>query len=126
VSFFKKEINFLKLKEISDICAINLDNKYKNKKIFNTKNLYEATENDLTFFSDSKYINQAKKTTARACITSVNLSKELPSTTIPLLSNIPLINFYKIVNKFYPDASLDDENILGKKKIKILMQVKIV
>jgi len=116
VSFFKKEINFLNLKEISEICAINLNSKYKDKKIFNTKNLYEATENDLTFFSDSKYINQAKKTKARACITSDNLSEALPSTTIPLLSNIPLINFYKIVNKFYPDSSLDDENIFDKKK----------
>ena len=59
--FFKKEINFLNLGEIADICSISLDYKYKNKKIFDTKNLHEATENDLTFFSDSKYINQAKK-----------------------------------------------------------------
>jgi len=107
VSFFKKKINFLKLKEISYICTINLDSKHKDKKIFNIKNLHEATENDLTFFSDPKYINQAKKTKARACITSDNLSRLLPSSTIPLLSNIPLINFYQIVNKFYPDASLE-------------------
>jgi len=124
VSFFKKEINFFKLKEISDICAIKLDNKYKDKKIFDTKNLHEATENDLTFYSDSKYINQAKKTKALACITSDNLSEVLPSTTIPLLSNIPLMNFYKIVNKFYPDASFDDENIFDKKKNKNIYEGK--
>jgi len=118
VSFFRKEINFLNLKEISDICAINIDSKYKDKKIFDTKNLHEATENDLAFFSDSKYITQAKKTKARACITSNSLSEALPSSTIPLLSNMPLINFYKIVNKFYPNASLDDENIIYNKKDK--------
>jgi len=118
VFFFKKEINFLNLKEISDICVFNLDSKYKDKKIFDTKNLHEATENDLTFFSDSKYVNQAKKTKARACITTNYLSEALPSKTIPLLSSFPLINFYKIVYKFYPDASLDDENILDKKKNK--------
>jgi len=118
VSFFKKEIDFLNLKEVSDICKISLDSKYKDKKIFDAKNLDEATENDITFFSDSKYINQAKKTKARACITSDNLSKLLPSITIPLLSNIPLINFYKIVNKFYPDAASDDENIFNAKEKK--------
>jgi len=118
VSFFKKEKIFLNLKEIAKICEINLDSKYIDKKILDVKNLNEAKENDLTFFSDSKYINQAIKTKAKACITTVNLSKALPSSTIPLLSNIPIISFYKIVNKFYPNASLDDENILDKKKNK--------
>jgi UDP-3-O-[3-hydroxymyristoyl] glucosamine N-acyltransferase len=118
--FFKKEKNFILLKNIFDI----LDQPYKgalNKKIFGVNNIKDAKNNEITFFNNLNYGNEAKCCKALACIVTETTKKSLNKNVIPVISKNPLIDFYKIVNLFYPDSSLDNEKInLLKNKNKFL------
>jgi UDP-3-O-[3-hydroxymyristoyl] glucosamine N-acyltransferase len=118
--FFKKEKNFILLKNIFDI----LDQPYKgalNKKIFGVNNIKDAKNNEITFFNNLNYEKDAKYCKASVCIVSENNIKYLNKYVTPVISKNPLIDFYKIVNLFYPDSSLDNEKInLLKNKNKFL------
>ena len=118
--FFKKEKNFILLKNIFDI----LDQPYKgalNKKIFGVNNIKDAKNNEITFFNNLNYRKEAKCCKALACIVTETKKKSLNKNVIPVISKNPLIDFYKIVNLFYPDSSLDNEKInLLKNKNKFL------
>ena len=120
--FFKKVKKFILLKDIFDICNQPYKDN-KNKKIFGVNNIKDAQNNEITFFNNSNYENEAKYSKALACITSVKTAKYLNKNIIPIISINPLVDFYKVVNIFYPESSLDNEKInLLKNKRKLLMK----
>ena len=108
--FFRKEKNFILLKDIFEICnrhySGNLD-----KKILGVNNIKDATINEITFFNNLNYEIEAKNCNALACIVSEKIAKNLNKNVIPIISKNPLIDFYKVVSIFYPDSSLDNERI---------------
>ena len=114
--FFKKVKKFILLKNIFDICNYS-QKKFNNHKIFGVNNIKDAIINDVTFFNDLKYEYDVKYTKATACIVNKKLVKYLNIKTIPIISNNPLLDFYKTVGFFYPESSLDNEqvNILRNK-----------
>ena len=115
--FFVKVKKFILLKDIFDIC--NQTNKdIINKKIFGVNNIIDAKNNEITFFNNSNYENDAKHSKALACITSEKTIKYLNKNIIPIISKNPLVDFYKIVNIFYPESSFDNEkiNLFNNKK----------
>ena len=115
--FFKKLKKFILLKDIFDICNYS-NKKFYNKKIFEVKSIKDARTGDVTFFNDIKYEYDIKNTKASACIVNIKLLKYLNKKTIPIISQNPLLDFYKTVLLFYPESSFDNEdiNILKKKK----------
>jgi UDP-3-O-[3-hydroxymyristoyl] glucosamine N-acyltransferase len=115
--FFKKVKKFILLKDIFNICNYS-EKKFNNKKIFGVNNIKDAIINDVTFFNDLKYEYDVKYTNASACIVNKKLVKYLSYKTIPIISHNPLLDFYKTVSLFYPESSLDNEeiNILRNKK----------
>jgi len=116
--FFKKLKKFILLKDIFDICNYS-NKKFCNKKIFEVKSIKEARTGDVTFFNDVKYEYDIKNTKASACIVNIKLLKYLNKKTIPIISQNPLLDFYKTVSLFYPESSFDNEdvNILTNKNI---------
>jgi UDP-3-O-[3-hydroxymyristoyl] glucosamine N-acyltransferase len=108
--FFKKVKKYILLKEVFSICknpqTINSD-----EKILGVNNLVEASENQITFFNNLNYENQAQKCMASVCIVSSKTEKYLNKNVIPIISDNPLIDFYKVVSLFYPSSSLDNEKI---------------
>jgi UDP-3-O-[3-hydroxymyristoyl] glucosamine N-acyltransferase len=108
--FFKKAKKFILLKDIFNICNYSKEKLY-NKKIFNVINIKEAKIGDITFFNDLKYEYNFKDTKASACIVNAKLVKYLNKKTIPIISQNPLLDFYKTVALFYPEASFDNEDI---------------
>ena len=116
--FFKKLKKFILLKDIFDICNYS-NKKFYNKKIFEVKSIKDARTGDVTFFNDIKYEYDIKNTKASACIVNIKLLKYLNKKTIPIISQNPLLDFYKTVSLFYPESSFDNEdvNILKKKNI---------
>ena len=108
--FFKKAKKFILLKNIFKICSYS-HNKNLNKKIFGVNNIKDAKINELTFFNNLNYEKEAKRCIALACIVNEKNKKYLNKNVIPIISKNPLIDFYKIVNFFYPDSSLDNEKI---------------
>ena len=108
--FFKKNKNFLLLKNIFLLCNSS-NREFQNKKIFGTNNLKESKSNEITFFDNLNYLKDAQNTKALACIVNEKSQKYLNKNTIPVLSKNPLIDFYKIVSLFYPESSNDNEKI---------------
>jgi UDP-3-O-[3-hydroxymyristoyl] glucosamine N-acyltransferase len=118
--FFKKAKEFLLLKDIYNICKLS----YKiipNKKIFGVNNIKDATNQEVTFFNNLNYEKEAKCSKALACVINEKNIEYLNKNTIPVISKNPLIDFYKIVNIFYPESSSDNEKInISKNKNKFL------
>ena len=117
--FFKQKGPFL-LNEL--FSSINFKKKIK---IFDIKNLTEATKDDLTFLDNIDYINFAKSTKASACITTEKLKLYLPKSCIPLIVTNVLFDLCKITKKFYPNADLDEpDTSLRKSKTSNHLKVK--
>ena len=116
--FFKKEKKFLTFKNLYNICNLCNNDDIKHK-ILDVNNLKDAKNSEVTFLNSANYINDAKNSKALACFVSKKYSKYLKKEIIPLITEQPEIDFYKIVNFFYPKSSIDNEFVnCIKKKIK--------
>jgi UDP-3-O-[3-hydroxymyristoyl] glucosamine N-acyltransferase len=109
-SFFQKEKKFILLKNVFNICNLHYQGNL-NKKILDVNNIKEANINEITLFNNLNYEKEAMYSKALACIVDEKTVKYLNKNTIPVISRNPLIDFYKIVNLFYPSSSLDNEKI---------------
>jgi UDP-3-O-[3-hydroxymyristoyl] glucosamine N-acyltransferase len=109
--FFKKVNKFILLRDIFNICNYS-QKKIYNQKIFGVNNIKDAIIGDIIFFNDTKYEYDVKITKASACIVNKNLVKYLNKNIIPIISQNPLLDFYKTVSIFYPDSSTDKEKII--------------
>lgn len=112
-NFFKKaNINF-SLKDILKVINYSVGDKIINNKIYGINNLKEANRNEISLFSNLKYLDDAKNTKAAACVINQNyikyFSKNKNIFVIP--SKKPLLDFYKIVSLFYPFSNSDNEKI---------------
>ena len=105
--FFKKSKKFILINDIFNICNY-LEKKFQNTKIFGVNNIQDANVGDVTFFNDLKYVNDIKITKASACIVNKKLAKYLNKNTVPIISQNPLLDFYKTVIFFYPNSSNDN------------------
>ena len=108
--FFIKAKKFILLKEIFRICNQPCIEKL-NTKVLGVNNIKDAKNNEITFFNNSNYEQDAKFSKALACITNEKIAKYLNKNVIPIISKNPLVDFYKIVNLFFPNSSLDNEKI---------------
>jgi UDP-3-O-[3-hydroxymyristoyl] glucosamine N-acyltransferase len=108
--FFKKIKKFILLKEIYNICNYS-EKKLLNKKINGVNNIKDAKIGEVIFFNDLNYEPEIKITKASACIVSKKLAKYLNKNIIPIISQNPLLDFYKTVILFYPNSSIDNEKV---------------
>jgi len=116
--FFKKIKKFILLKDIYDICNYS-EKKILNKKILGVNNIKDAKAGEVIFFNDLKYESEIKFTKAIACIVNKKLAKYLNKNIIPIISQNPLLDFYKTVLIFYPNSSTDNEKVsISKSKYK--------
>ena len=108
--FFENEGPF----SISDVFS----NLSVNDKIYDVKTLNNATKNDLTFFDSIIYLNYAKKTKAKFCITNEKLKDYLPKTCTAIIVKNVLFELCNVTKKFYPNADVDclDNNLEIPKK----------
>jgi UDP-3-O-[3-hydroxymyristoyl] glucosamine N-acyltransferase len=99
---------------VSDVFS-NLNS---NSKIHDIKTLDKATEKDLTFFESIIYLDYAKNTKAKFCITNNKLKNYLPKDCNTIIVKNVLLELCKITKKFYPNADVDflDENLTNPKK----------
>ena len=63
---FFKNYGPLKISEIIKSLNINVAEAYKDKEIYDIKDLASSEQNDITFFHSKKYKDVAKRTKARA------------------------------------------------------------
>ena len=123
--FFKNYGPF-KIDNLLKLSNIDNSQKFTKTKITDIKDLFNATNKDISFFHSNKYENLAGKTKASFCITTMNLSNLLPISCNKIIVNNVLIATAMITKTFYPDAVNDDfdpnvkeiDKNLFKKKIK--------
>tara|TARA_B100001057_G_scaffold453317_1_gene498039 strand:+ start:379 stop:1356 length:978 start_codon:yes stop_codon:yes gene_type:complete len=84
---------------------IKLDNDIQ---VYDIKDLFTSSKNDITFFHSKKYKDIAKKTKASVCITSDVLKNDLPESCMPLVVKNILVSTSKITSLFYPDSTHDN------------------
>ena len=93
--------------------------KFKKKiKLDNIKSLGEATKLDLTFYDSKKYKNLANQTKARYCITTENLSKDLPKSIEKIIVKKVLVELARVSKIMYPFSDLDYPDFSLKKPAK--------
>jgi len=122
--FFKKAKNYIFLKDIFSICNQSYKNNL-NKKIYDVNNIKDANNNEITFFNNLNYEKDAKNCKASVCIVNGKNAKYLNKDIISIISKNPLIDFYKVVNLFYPQSSVDNEKINVLKNMDKLLKKKI-
>ena len=105
--FFKNNGPF-KISEIIKSLNLKKDNFNKDFEIYDIKDLFSSTNQDISFFHSNKYKELAKKTKAAVCLTSDSLKNELPETCMPLAVDNVLVSTSKITSMFYP-SSIDDD-----------------
>lgn len=84
----------------------------------------QANDNDLTFLSNAKYINDLKNTKAKACIIHAKHLSKLPKTALALLSENPYASYAQIASalhttnnndgKISQHATIDSTAIIGE------------
>ena len=122
--FFKKAKNYIFLKDIFSICNQSYKNNL-NKKIYGVNNIKDANNSEITFFNNLNYEKDAKNCKASVCIVNGKNAKYLNKDIISIISKNPLIDFYKVVNLFYPQSSVDNEKINVLKNMDKLLKKKI-
>ena len=110
ILFFKKAKKFIFLKDIFKICN-NSSKSNSDTKILDVNNIKDAKNNEITFFNNLNYVNEAQYSNALACIVNEKNIKNLNKNIIPIISKNPLIDFYKVVSLFYPNSSFDNEEV---------------
>ena len=84
-------------------------------KLNNIRSLGEATKLDLTFYDSKKYKSLANQTKARYCITTENLSKDLPKSIEKILVKKVLVELARVSKIMYPFSDLDYPDFSLKK-----------
>ena len=105
--FFKNEGPFKINTLLKKSRIINSDN-FKKDKIYDVKDLYSATNKDLTFFHSKNYSSLAFSTKALYCITLKSLCNYLPKTCKKIIVDNVLFSMAKITKEFYPNSVIDD------------------
>ena len=100
-SFFKNKGPFLITKLFPEK---NFNNKIK---VFDIKTLLNASDKDLSFFDHLNYLEDAKNTKAKFCITTDKLKTYLPYSCEAIVVKNVLYELCKILKKFYTDADID-------------------
>ena len=105
--FFKNHGPF-SVSNVLKILNIQIENNQKQIFLNDIKDLYTASNSDITFFHSKKYVEFARNTKASFCITTESLKKEISTSCVPLIVENVLVSVSKITSMFYPDAINDD------------------
>ena len=96
-----KKIKYLEIKNLLEKNSLDINSQISDSEIFtNIKSILNSSQNDLSFFANNKYLNQLKKTKAKACLIEEKFIQYLPTTPddatffiLPLLEQLSIITF---------------------------------
>tara|TARA_B100000989_G_C19516690_1_gene462032 strand:+ start:1131 stop:2117 length:987 start_codon:yes stop_codon:yes gene_type:complete len=125
-----KQIKYLEIEKILEINSLavqsNID---KDEIFFNIKTISNASNNDLTFLANQKYINELKTTKAKACLIENNFTQFLPEQCKPIIIKDPYLALALISNLFNLDKirsnGIISENSYINSKSKIEKNVQV-
>ncbi len=109
-----KKFKFIELKKFLEKNNQFVNSAIDENEIFNGINsLNLSSENEISFFHNSKYQNLLSSTKAKACFITDSNQKLLPSTCYPIIVDDPYASFALCTNFLYP--KLKSNNIISPK-----------
>ena len=97
-------MNKIKYKEIKKILEKNslfVNSDISDEEVFlNIKTISNSSKNDLSFFSNLRYLNDLKKIKAKACLIEEKYKSLLPDNCHPIIVNDPYLSLALITNLF--------------------------
>jgi len=105
---FFKNVGPIKLSHLLKSLKLKNTNVNIDHQITDIKDLYTSNTDNITFFHSKKYKDFAKNTKASFCLTTKNLTTDLPKNCIPIIVDNVLVATSIITEKFYPDSIYDD------------------
>lgn len=116
--FFIKQLDYITLADLSKIVEIeNIEELDKNLKIYNVSTLNKATERDISFLSNSKYVDNLKNTKAGFCFIQKFHEKYICEKTIPIIVKDPHYSYCKLLETMYFVPIFLVENKISEKAI---------
>jgi len=115
--FFNKK-PFITMKRICELLSIELPNNASaSKRITNIETIENATSSNITFFHNSKYANEMKKTKAYACVVNKDHAHLVPSSTISLIVDEPYLAHALLLKELYSLKTDRKETFISKKAV---------
>ena len=103
------KISYFDIKKKLESLSINFDSSLEDEVFFKSINsISNSTENDLSFFSNIKYLDLLKKCKAKACIINKMYAKYLPKNCISILVDDPYLVFAHLTELFEIDKKLSN------------------
>ena len=104
-----KRIKFIEIKKYLIDKSLSVESEIPNNTKFkNIASLQESTNDDLSFFSNINYLNQLKKTKAKACLISRNYAKYLPENCYPIIVENPYYIFALLTKLFFSNKIISN------------------
>ena len=96
-----KKISYFEIKKKLESLSIDFNSSLEDNVFFNGVNsISNSTENDLSFFSNVKYLDLLKTCKAKACIISKDYSKFLPKNCISIIVDEPYLVLAHLTDLF--------------------------
>ena len=106
---YKEIKNILEKNSIDAISSIP-DNEY----FINIKTILNSSKQDLSFFSNIKYINELKNIKAKACLIESKFVEYLPKHCYPIIVKDPYLTL-AILSKVFNDENIKSNGIISNK-----------
>jgi UDP-3-O-[3-hydroxymyristoyl] glucosamine N-acyltransferase len=101
MNFFKKKRKSISLQEIVKLTNSRLSKDVEDTQIEDVKTLKNATNKDLSFCSQSAYIQDFEKSQAGFCFAKEELLDRAPASMVVLLNDNPHYAYTQILNELY-------------------------
>ncbi len=112
-----KKIKYSQIKKILEQNSIWFESDIKNNEFFfNLKTILNSSQEDLTFFSNIKYLNNLQKTRAKACIIEDKYIKYLPSNCSPIIVKEPYL-VLAFISNIFTNQNIQSNGIISNKSI---------
>ena len=109
-----KKIKYIEIKEILEKNSLEVTSTISDEQIFlSLKTISKASENDLSFFSNIRYLNDLKKIKAKACLIDERFTKYLPDNCYPIIVKDPYLAL-AFVSNLFNDEVVNSNGIISK------------
>ena len=109
-----KKIKYIDIKKTLQNNSLKVISKLSNEDEFlNIKSITNASEKDLTFFSNEKYLNDLKNIKAKACLINEKYTKYLPSNCSPIIVSDPYLALALISNMYSDENTQSNRGYKG-------------
>jgi UDP-3-O-[3-hydroxymyristoyl] glucosamine N-acyltransferase len=116
MQYFEKKIESLTVSEVlslTDALLSSKDDAILKRHIFGLNTLLMASENEVSFYSNSKYAKELSDTKAGLCFIKQEDVHRLNQNSIALISRDPYLCFAKLLTHFYGNNELEGLEIEG-------------